>query len=218
VQVRFGEFVFDSDTRELRRGREAVHLSPKAFQLLEALLESRPKALSKAALHDRLWPKTFVVEANLANLAGEIRAALGADSRRPGFIRTVHGFGYAFRDDPQEPSPPATPAGSRAYRLVWKGGRATLGDGEHVLGRDPELELCFDSPSISRRHARVKIAGGEAVLEDLGSKNGTYLNAQKVAAPLQLSDRDEIRMGTVRLIFRVIEPARSTETAASREE
>ena len=108
MPFRFGEFVLDSDTREVHRGREPVHLSPKAFQLLEALVESRPKALSKAALHDRLWPKTFVVEANLANLVGEIRAALGEDPRRPRFVRTVHGFGYAFRGAPDTRAPSAS--------------------------------------------------------------------------------------------------------------
>lgn len=218
MQVRFGEFVLDSDTRELRRGSEPVHLSPKAFQLLEGLVHARPKALSKPELHDRLWPKTFVVEANLANLIGEIRAALGDDPRRPGFVRTVHGFGYAFRETPRPAA--ATPSRARgpAYRLVWKGGRATLDEGKHVLGRDEELDLCFASALVSRRHARLTIGGGEAVLEDLHSKNGTYVNARKIGRPVRLSDRDELRIGTFRLTFRVIEPAASTETAASSED
>ena len=55
-------FVLDSEARELLRDGEAVHLSPKAYQLLEALVENRPKALSKSALHDLLWPNTFVVQ------------------------------------------------------------------------------------------------------------------------------------------------------------
>ena len=68
MSVRFGPFVLDPEARELRCDGSPLHLSPKAFQLLAALVESRPKALSKANLHDRLWPDTFVVEANLANL------------------------------------------------------------------------------------------------------------------------------------------------------
>ena len=97
MHVAFGDFVFDSDTRELLRGGNRVTLSPKAFQLLEVLIENRPKALSKSVLHDRLWGDTFVVEANLSNLVGEIRHALGEDSRAPRFVRTVHRFGYAFQ-------------------------------------------------------------------------------------------------------------------------
>jgi DNA-binding winged helix-turn-helix (wHTH) protein len=209
MQVRFGDFVLDTDTRELRRRTQPIHLSPKAFQLLHLLVENRPKALSKASLQERLWPDTFVVEANLSNLVGEVRAALGDDAHRPRFVRTVHAFGYAFRDTSPVDAAPASPV---LCRLVWKGGHATLGEGEHVLGRDPSLALSFDSTSVSRRHARLQIAEGEAVLEDLASKNGTYVNDQRVTAGVQVSDRDEIRIGSIRLKFRFLSALPSTET------
>ena len=213
MQVRFADFVLDTDTRELRRKSLPIHLSPKAFQLLQLLVENRPKALSKASLQERLWPDTFVVEANLSNLVGEVRAALGDDAHRPHFVRTVHAFGYAFRDTSPVDGV-ATSAPAVVCRLVWKGGHATLGDGEHVLGRDPSLTLSFDSTSVSRRHARLQIAGNEAVLEDLASKNGTYVNDQRVTAAVRLSNRDEIRLGSVRLRLRVLDPPPSTETRA----
>jgi FHA domain len=76
------------------------------------------------------------------------------------------------------------------YQLVWGGGRATFGEGEHVLGRDPALDLCVDSSSVSRRHARLRIVGREAVLEDLGSKNGTFVNGKRLTTAVWLSDRD----------------------------
>ena len=118
MQVSFGEFVLDLDSRELRRGAEPVRLSPKAFQLLEILVTNRPKALSKADLQDRLWPDTFVVEKNLANLVSEIRQVLG-DSPSSGFIRTVPRYGYAFHEtilEDHEPrlAPPPAPARRRA--------------------------------------------------------------------------------------------------------
>ena len=94
----FGDFVLDLDTHELVRAGTPVSLSPKAFQLLGILVENHPKALSKAELQDRLWPGTFVVEKNLTNLVSEIREALGDDPVHPRFIRTVHRFGYAFRE------------------------------------------------------------------------------------------------------------------------
>jgi hypothetical protein len=53
------------------------HLEPKAFELLSALVLERPKALLESGLQERLWPGTFVAEANLSNLVAEIRAALG---------------------------------------------------------------------------------------------------------------------------------------------
>ena len=99
MRVRFGSFVIDSGTRELLREDSSVHLSPKAFDLLAILVAHRPKALAKSDLLDRLWPNTFVVEKNLANLVSEIREAMGDDPSHPQFIRTVHRFGYAFRED-----------------------------------------------------------------------------------------------------------------------
>ena len=99
-RVPFGEFVLDADTRELRRGSKSIALSPKAYELLETLVANRPKAISKIVLQETLWPGTFVVEKNVVNLIGEIREALGDDAAHPRFIRTVHRFGYAFREQP----------------------------------------------------------------------------------------------------------------------
>ena len=94
----FGDFLLDLDTHELVRAGAPVSLSPKALQLLGILVENRPRALSKSELHDRLWPSTFVVEKNLTNLVSEIREAIGDDPVHPRFIRTVHRFGYSFRE------------------------------------------------------------------------------------------------------------------------
>jgi DNA-binding winged helix-turn-helix (wHTH) protein len=202
-RVAFGDFVLDLDARELRCRRRPVSLSPKAFQLLEILVGSRPKALSKIELQERLWPDTFVVEKNLVNLVAEIREALGDHSTPSRFIRTVHRFGYAFRE------PPATSDdGQRRtnvrYRLVWKEGRAGIGEGEHVLGRDPDLALFLDSPGVSRRHALIRVTAGHATVEDLGSKNGTFIADRRVDSPTPLADGDVIRVGSVPVTFKVL--------------
>ena len=55
---------------------------------------------------------------------------------------------------------------------------------------------------ISRQHARIEIANGRAILEDLGSKNGTWLNDARIAKAVELTDGDMIRIGVVRLTFR----------------
>jgi non-specific serine/threonine protein kinase len=93
---KFGDFVMDLGTRELGRENRPVALSPKAFELLGLLIANAPRAVSKADIQERLWPDTFVVEKNVTNLVSEIRAALGDDPARPGFVRTVPRFGYAF--------------------------------------------------------------------------------------------------------------------------
>ena len=102
--VSFGPFTLDTETRQLLRGadREPVHLSPKGFELLCALVETRPRAVAKGELHERLWPSTFVSEATLASLVAEVRDALDERGREARFIRTVHGFGYAFSGSAEE--------------------------------------------------------------------------------------------------------------------
>ena len=96
MRIRFGRFTLDLETRQLTSDGHEIHLEPKAFDLLSALVLERPKALSKADLQERLWPGTFVTEANLSNLVAQIRAALGDPARASTFVRTAHGFGYAF--------------------------------------------------------------------------------------------------------------------------
>ncbi|NOT27648.1 MAG: hypothetical protein HOP16_16295 [Acidobacteria bacterium] len=124
MRIRFGPFTLDFERRQLTNAGEDIHLEPKAFELLSALVLERPKALSKAELQERLWPGTFVAEANLSNLVAEIRAALGDPARAPTFVRTVHGFGYAFCGDAEPvtdpgdaapvPEPPESGDGSEA--------------------------------------------------------------------------------------------------------
>ena len=83
-----------------------------------------------------------------------------------------------------------------------------------MLGREGAA-VVLDSPTVSRRHARVVVDGSEATLEDLGSKNGTYLNNESVTSPQPLKDGDRIRVGSFLLTFRVGPPNTSTLTAAA---
>jgi DNA-binding winged helix-turn-helix (wHTH) protein len=212
-RVEFGDFVLDLDARELRRADNPVSLSPKAYQLLETLVVNRPKALSKIALQERLWPDTFVVEKNLVNLVAEIREALGDKSAHPRFVRTVHRFGYAFQEpSATRPDSAQLPEQTFRFRLVWEEGRVGLGDGDHVVGRDPDLQLFLDSPSVSRRHAVIRIAGEEATVEDLGSKNGTFVADRRLDSTTRLVDGDVIRVGSIPLTFRVLRAWGSTHT------
>ena len=89
VRIQFGQFTLDGAARQLTRGRTEIHISPKAFELLTMLIAERPRAVSKADLQERLWPGTFVEEANLSNLIGELRAAIGDRSRAPRTISTA---------------------------------------------------------------------------------------------------------------------------------
>jgi len=216
MQVRFGPFLLDPESRELLRDSRRVSLSPKAFELLSILVASRPRAVSKADLQERLWPATFVVEKNLANLVSEIRAAIGDDASEPQFIRTVPRFGYAFREIVDR-ADPDRPPGRRdvAFRIKWISGQAKLNEGEYVLGRDPNAEIYLDAPKVSRRHARITIAAARATIEDLGSKNGTFVGTQRVDGSREIGHGDVITIGSVRLTVTALRMPGSTETEGS---
>jgi DNA-binding winged helix-turn-helix (wHTH) protein len=206
VSVRFGRFVFDEGGRELRSGERRVPLSPQAFELLAALLRERPRALSKAELRDRLWPDTFVGETSLPRVVGEVRHALGDRPERGSFVRTVQRFGYAFVgavvDDADEVGTGcAEGVLESGCALLWGERIVPLAEGENVVGRDPECMVRIPSGLVSRQHARLRVTGDRATLQDLGSKNGTLLGRRRVEGVVPLSDGDEIRIGPALLVF-----------------
>ena len=214
MQIRFGPFNLNLDTRQLIRGRDKeIHLSPKAFDLLAALVQERPNVLSKAVLQERVWPDTFVAEANVSNLVAEVREGLEDDARAPQFIRTVHGVGYAFCADAVSlPAVRDTSTARPVCWLQWGDVRFPLIAGDHVVGRDPDVEIRLDRSTISRRHARFVVTTDGTVLEDFGSKNGTYRGGERVTTPVALVDGDEIRIGSVLVTFHLRAPNESTET------
>jgi DNA-binding winged helix-turn-helix (wHTH) protein len=213
LRVSFGACVLDSDTRELLRGGRSVHLEPKAFFLLELLVAARPRAISKSQLQDALWPKTYVSERSLARLVGDLRSAIGDRAEKPRFIRTVHRFGYAFCGEAREG--PRREAAFLHCRLLWGDREIALVKGENVLGRDPEAAVWIDIDSVSRRHARIVVEEETATLEDLGSKNGTFLEEQRVTSPVRLADGTRIKVGGASLLFRCLRRVGTTRTEAA---
>jgi DNA-binding winged helix-turn-helix (wHTH) protein len=213
--MRFAGCRLDLEARRLFRGTREVHLSPKAFELLKVLVESRPRAVSKAELLERVWPGIFVSEASLARAVNEIRDGLEDAARRGHVVRTVHGFGYAFGADIQSESAGPGERLARGGVMCWLSSanrEVALQDGDHVAGRDPAAGIWLDSPKISRHHARVLVSGASVIVEDLGSKNGTFVNGERIAAAVTLKRDDQIRIGPFRFVFRVEFAPPSTET------
>src|SRR5438477_355874 len=148
MRVAFSEFLLDTATRQLFRGGRPVHLEKKALELLELLVARRPEAVSKTEIRDRLWPQTFVSESSLTGLVAQLRKALLDDRRQERFLRTLHGFGYAFIGEvlggaTKEPDPPA--------RLIWEDSIFVLRAGDNVLGRSEDAAVRIDAPGVSRR-------------------------------------------------------------------
>ena len=209
----FGEFTLDDSTRQLISNGSELHLSTKAFELLTFLLTNRPRVVSKNELQERLWPTTFVQETNIAGLVAEIRRALHDPASKPRFIRTVHRVGYRFTGDViEETNVARAPSVQSRLYLMLDQREIMLMEGANVVGRAPDATIQIDSPGISRVHARILVHNGGATLEDLGSKNGTYVNGARIAAPYLLVDGHEIRLGTIVLTFRVAPTITATET------
>ena len=211
----FADFRLDVATRQLRDGPDPVHLSPKAFQLLLCLVEDAPRALSKSELLDRVWPATFVSEATLTSVVAEVRDALKDDARSPRFVRTVHRFGYAFCAVVSRSDDPLPTVRTSAWSLHGPSGDFALLEGENVVGRESGLAVRIDSATVSRRHARIVVTGLDVAVEDLRSKNGTFVEGERVVTLAVMRDGDRLTIGTVPLVVRVQSEAGSTLTAAA---
>jgi DNA-binding winged helix-turn-helix (wHTH) protein len=211
ASVTFGRCTVDLDARQVVRDGRPVHLSHKAFELLRILIAERPKALSKAELHERIWTETFVSDDSLAGLVAEARGAIGDRGKNPEFLRTIHGFGYAFAPIPEEPQRPPDSAARPCCWLIADKRAIPLFEGENIIGRETTAQVVLDSTRVSRQHARIGVRGSAALLEDLDSRNGTSVDGVRVTAPLALTDGATIEVGGIALTFRAGAEAPPTE-------
>ena len=202
MRLRFGECVLDTGVRKLTRAGKAVPLSPKGFRLLEVLADRRPDAVSQDDLRKELWPDTVMGGTTIARLVSEVRRAVGDDVGSSGeLIRTVHRFGYAFSATAIEEVADRAETRTTGCTVQWGSQLIPLASGENVIGRSPDALITIASPKVSRRHARILVAGERAILEDLGSRNGTYLGMQRINGQVDLKQGDRIVIGPAMLIF-----------------
>jgi len=198
VRLRFRDCVLDTGVRVLMRKDASVALSPKAFKLLEVLAAERPNAVSHNDLRRRLWPDSVAGGTTLARLISEVRTAI--DDRDPGnpMVRTVQRFGYAFAAVAEDMTGPVP---LPVFALRWGSQLVPLAPGDHVIGRAPDALITLPSSKVSRRHARISVIDGRAVIEDLGSRNGTYIGKHKVHGAVELKNGDRIGIGPAQFIF-----------------
>jgi DNA-binding winged helix-turn-helix (wHTH) protein len=213
VTYTFGSVSIDADARGISGPAGEVRLTRKAWELLLLLLERRPNAVSKAEIHERVWPETFVSESSVQSLVHEIRRAIDHGAAQS-WIRTVHGIGYRICGPVAAAGPaPTEPSQRPAAWLIGASMRVALRAGENIVGRGSDDVLEIDAPTISRHHVRI-VVGESVTIEDLASKNGTWLEGERLAAPRRLADGASVRLGSVLLTFRLASQARPTESAA----
>ena len=120
---------------------------------------------------------------------------------------------------PRVPGPPpgtprsggATPV-KRALQFVGPDWDCTLYAEETILGRDPTCAVLVEDPLVSRRHARIRISEAEAVVEDLRSTNGVYVNNVRIFDAHRLCEGDRLLLGTTELCVFSVEPQRVSHT------
>jgi DNA-binding winged helix-turn-helix (wHTH) protein len=219
--VRFGLFELDVKTGELRKRGGKVRLQEQPFQVL-AMLVARPGELvTREELRQKLWADAVFVDFDhgLNKAVGKIRRALGDLAESPRFVETLERRGYRFIAPVENIPDAGTSAAASAVpahlaRLVWGDRTVALGEGTHLIGRDPAAAIWLDSATVSRCHATLVVDGPAVTLHDLGSHNGTFVNDERVHGTRVLAHGDEVRVGPARLILHSAPASRATLTDA----
>jgi DNA-binding winged helix-turn-helix (wHTH) protein len=133
----FNSFRLDLANASLSRGKQAILLTPKAFNVLQYLLEHAGQLVSKDDLWRAVWPGISVTDAALTNCVSEIRKALRDDAKAPRYIETVHRLGYRFIAPVA--TEPVRIAGSRVVRQDSQPVPGAPSHASHFVGREGEL-------------------------------------------------------------------------------
>jgi DNA-binding winged helix-turn-helix (wHTH) protein len=232
---RFAEFELDVAAYALRNRGESVKLERIPMEVLILLVERAGTLVERSEIQTQLWgPEIFLEHDAAINTAiRKIRHALGDDAATPRFVETVVGKGYRFiapLENVRSPTQPGEPAANGSpeqsaqqrpqfprYSVMVGKQEFILNSAETLLGRDPTAGICVDHPSVSRKHARISIESDGVILQDLGSRNGTFLNGRRVDAPAKIHHNSVIGLGPITLVFHVARAPASTQSISSGE-
>jgi len=195
-----------------------VRLRPRAMDVLTTLALAAGKLVSKRDLIDDVWRTEFVSDHALTQVIAELRAALGDDAGNPTFIENIPRRGYRLvaTVTPVVDSVVSNNGVSMPFKLETDDGNFSLSQGQNVIGRTDEADICLDMTEVSRCHAMITVQGTTAIIEDLGSKNGTYVNGRQLEGPATLNNGDEIWIGRSVARMRFLIEGEPTKTEASR--
>jgi DNA-binding winged helix-turn-helix (wHTH) protein len=219
---RFGSFELDLTAYVLRAQGEAVRLEKIPMEVLILLVQRAGMLVERSDIVAAVWGSGVFVEQEAAvnTAVRKIRQMLSDDASAPRFVQTVVGKGYRFMAPVESLTAAGEPSASRRadhsgcprYMVKVGGHEFALPSGETVLGRDSSAGVYVDHPSVSRRHARLSIEAGRARLDDLGSRNGTFLDGRRLDGPAEIREDAIIGLGPVTLVFCILRAPASTQS------
>lgn len=222
--ARFGVFDLDARTGELHKRGLRIRLQEQPVRVLTLLLQHAGDLVTREELQRQLWPDSVFVDFDqgLNKAILKIRVALGDSAESPRFVETIGRRGYRFiagvewvggaveawRTSPASALPVVV-------RLTRADRTFSLGEGTHVVGRDLTASVWIHASVVSRRHASIAVLGERLVtVEDLGSRNGTWVNGARVTGVVPLRDGDELGIGSITLSVHISSGNTVTEPAA----
>jgi DNA-binding winged helix-turn-helix (wHTH) protein len=196
---RLGEWLVEPRLNRLTRDGESIQIELKMMGVLLCLARNAAEVVTRRQLVESVWDEGFVADNTITHAVAELRKAFGDSHRNPLFIETIHRRGYRLIAPVHfyEMSSFRSSATDLSFLAIARGIEIPLFEGENLIGRGPDATITIPSMKVSRHHAKITVEHDAASLEDLGSKNGTYLNGTKIQETVQLDGGDLIGVGCV---------------------
>lgn len=184
-----------------------INLTADELKILLKIGKSRVLAELRADLQRSaaaLYPVVHHLETSglLRRVSKEEAAAAGAKDHKPQIA-------VAPAPVAREAATKITPIPVAGSLTLSTGGMFPLVDELYTIGRTPENTIMIEDGSVSSKHARVSRTTDGFMIEDVQSRNGTFVNGDRVTTPRPLADGDEIRVGKVILTFNLATPQRA---------
>ncbi len=207
VDQRSDIFSFGAILYEMATGQRAFHAN-SSVETMIAILRDEPAPLrpaaGEAAALDRVIRRCL--QKNPEERFQSARDVIFALEDPPGPLGQTPG------PEPERAGLPDSSSGGPGCSLIFKDREVPLARGRHILGRGRDAAVRLQHKSVSRHHARIAVGEEEIAIEDLRSRNGTYVRGERVESSRRLFDGDEIRLGSLAMTLRIPPSTASTET------
>ena len=195
--LRFGPFDLDVAAYELRHDGAPVALENRPMDVLVLLAQRAGTLIDRQTIQDAIGGAGVFLDwdAAINTAVRKIRRALGDDAGEPRYIATIVGKGYRFVA-PVARVEPWRPETGPIWFVTQDSREFPLAAGDNLIGREAAAAVRLGHPSVSRRHARIRVDGARAIVDDLGSRNGTFVDGRLV----EPGAAGELRNGSILVV------------------